>query len=67
MNLQHCLINLSKLQGSELDSGYSLLGIKSLFNNKDMILNLPFTRSQFIQELPERQVFQVISQNSHYV
>ncbi|WP_099074288.1 type II toxin-antitoxin system HipA family toxin [Proteus alimentorum] len=55
MNLQHCLINLSKLQGSELDSGYSLLGIKSLFNNKDMILNLPFTRSQFIQELPERQ------------
>lgn len=55
MKLQHCLINLNKLQGSELDSGYSLLGIKSLFNNTDITLNLPFTHSQFIQELPERQ------------
>lgn len=55
MNVNNCLINLKELKRSELDSGYSLLGIKSLFNNIDIILNLPFTRSQFIQELPEQQ------------
>ncbi|QPB78627.1 type II toxin-antitoxin system HipA family toxin [Proteus sp. GOKU] len=55
MNSKRCLINLSELKKSEINTGYSLEGIKYLFDNIDVSLELPFTRSQFIQELPERQ------------
>jgi len=55
MNPERCLINLNPLKGSELTTGYSTKGIKSLLGSLKASLKLPFTRSQFIQELPERQ------------
>ncbi|ATM86408.1 type II toxin-antitoxin system HipA family toxin [Yersinia enterocolitica] len=55
MNPEHCLINLSRLKGAELKTGYSTKGIRHLFGRLEVALSLPFTRSQFIQELPERQ------------
>ncbi|MCU6664589.1 type II toxin-antitoxin system HipA family toxin [Silvania hatchlandensis] len=55
MNPERCLINLNPLKDKELSTGYSIKGIKSLFGSVKVALNLPFTRSQFIQELPERQ------------
>lgn len=55
MNPQRCLINLTLLKESELKTGYSKKGIKHLFGRLKIALTLPFTRSQFIQELPERQ------------
>lgn len=55
MNPQRCLINLNLLKGTELQTGYSKKGIKHLFGSLKVALSLPFTRSQFIQELPERQ------------
>ncbi|MGB9098481.1 HipA domain-containing protein [Erwinia sp.] len=55
MNPKHCLINLNLLKDQEVRNGYSTKGIKHLFGRLKVALNLPFTRSQFIQELPERQ------------
>lgn len=55
MNSACCLINLAQLKESELDTNYSLKGIKHLFGSVKVAFSLPFTRSQFIQELPERQ------------
>ncbi|KNC91554.1 type II toxin-antitoxin system HipA family toxin [Trabulsiella odontotermitis] len=55
MNPERCLINLSKLNESGLKTGYSTKGIKHLLGSLNVSLSLPFTRSQFIQELPERQ------------
>ncbi|MBA0035035.1 HipA domain-containing protein [Pantoea sp. BIGb0393] len=55
MNPERCLINLHLLKGSELTTGYSTKGIKHLLGSLHVSLSLPFTRSQFIQELPERQ------------
>ncbi|WP_455851511.1 type II toxin-antitoxin system HipA family toxin [Pantoea endophytica] len=55
MNPERCLINLNLLKESELNTGYSTKGIKHLLGSLQVSLSLPFTRSQFIQELPERQ------------
>ncbi|WP_343551348.1 HipA domain-containing protein [Pantoea sp.] len=55
MNPQRCLINLNTLKDTELETHYSIKGIKHLFGSINVALRLPFTRSQFIQELPERQ------------
>lgn len=55
MNPERCLINLSQLKESELKTGYSTKGIKHLLGSLKVALSLPFTRSQFIQELPEHQ------------
>jgi serine/threonine-protein kinase HipA len=55
MNPERCLINLNPLNESELKTGYSTKGIKHLLGSVKVALSLPFTRSQFIQELPERQ------------
>ncbi|MCA1176346.1 MULTISPECIES: type II toxin-antitoxin system HipA family toxin [unclassified Pantoea] len=55
MNPQRCLINLSQLKEPELQTGYSKKGILHLFGQVKVVPHLPFTRSQFIQELPERQ------------
>jgi serine/threonine-protein kinase HipA len=55
MNPQRCLINLNSLKAAELETHYSIKGIKQLFGGVKVALRLPFTRSQFIQELPERQ------------
>lgn len=55
MNPERCLINLSRLKESEFKTGFSIKGIKSLLDSSKVSLSLPFTRSQFIQELPERQ------------
>jgi len=55
MNPERCLITLNRLKESELKTGYSSKGIQHLLGSRDVALSLPFTRSQFIQELPERQ------------
>ncbi|RJT37425.1 type II toxin-antitoxin system HipA family toxin [Rahnella woolbedingensis] len=55
MNSEHCLINLSRLKGAEIETGYSRKGIKLLLQNPRVMPDLPFTRRQFIQEQPERQ------------
>ncbi|WP_369308831.1 type II toxin-antitoxin system HipA family toxin [Providencia rettgeri] len=55
MNKEHCLINLTPLKASEHSFGYSQIGIKQLFGNKNINLELPFTRHQFIQEQPQHQ------------
>jgi len=55
MNTQRCLITLNLLKESELKTGYSSKGIRHLLGSLNVALKLPFTRSQFIQELPERQ------------
>lgn len=55
MNPERCLINLNLLKGPETETGYSKKGIKHLFGKTQVELSLPFTRRQFIQELPERQ------------
>ncbi|HDL6961683.1 TPA: HipA domain-containing protein [Yersinia enterocolitica] len=55
MNPEHCLINLNLLKEPELKTGYSTKGIEHLLGSLKVALSLPFTRSQFIQELPERQ------------
>ncbi|MEN4741048.1 HipA domain-containing protein [Pantoea agglomerans] len=55
MNSERCLITLKRLKESELKTGYSTKGIRHLLGSLNVALSLPFTRSQFIQELPERQ------------
>ena len=55
MNPERCLINLNLLKEPELKTGYSTKGIEHLLGSLKVALSLPFTRSQFIQELPERQ------------
>ncbi|MGQ8708441.1 type II toxin-antitoxin system HipA family toxin [Serratia sp. TSA_198.1] len=55
MNPDRCLINLTPLKAPELITGYSKQGIKQLFGSAKIALTLPFTRREFIQELPERQ------------
>lgn len=55
MNKERCLINLTPLKTSELRSGYSQLGIEYLFGKRNVNVELPFTRRQFIQEQPEHQ------------
>ncbi|MBF7957784.1 type II toxin-antitoxin system HipA family toxin [Rahnella victoriana] len=55
MNSEHCLINLKRLKGAEIDTGYSKQGIRDLLQNAQATPDLPFTRSQFIQEQPQRQ------------
>lgn len=55
MNSEHCLINLSRLKGVEIGSGYSRKGIKQLLLHPKMMPDLPFTRRQFIQEQPKHQ------------
>ncbi|MGK3141652.1 type II toxin-antitoxin system HipA family toxin [Pantoea sp. C2G6] len=55
MNTERCLINLNPLDDSGLKTGFSKKGILHLLGEQNVALSLPFTRSQFIQELPERQ------------
>ncbi|EFB73810.1 type II toxin-antitoxin system HipA family toxin [Providencia rustigianii] len=61
MNEKHCLINLKKLNNEELEFGYSQVGINELFGKNSLTLELPFTRSQFIQDQPANQTGMSIS------
>jgi serine/threonine-protein kinase HipA len=55
MNKNRCLISLEPLKNnSQLQPGYSSQGIKSLANKKSVQMQLPFTRQEFVVELPQR-------------
>lgn len=51
-----CRILLTPLKGvEEIASGYSAKGLKALAGSSRMVPQLGFTRSEFIQKLPDRQ------------
>lgn len=55
MNPTRCLINLSLLKAREQETGYSTKGIRHLLGAPGGGLTLPFTRRQFVQDLPRVQ------------
>ncbi|NQZ09391.1 MAG: HipA domain-containing protein [Algicola sp.] len=56
MNNTHCLITLESLKNANAPQpGYSTQGLKALVGNKKVQMQLPFTRQQFVVELPQRQ------------
>lgn len=61
MNPARCLINLSLLSDGALTTGYSAAGVKSLFGGEKVALTLPFTRREFLQDMPVRQAGMSIS------
>lgn len=56
INMNNCRVTLVPLEGKkEYQPGYSLQGIKYLVTNKEVSLQLPFTRREFVTEQPKKQ------------